>query len=283
MAHGIGRDHPGQLRPAYCSRPPAPCASAKPRATVQRLPATCPTGAKAAACGATTTSAGSSVGALRRRRTKSPRRQGGCHGVARGSPRQAYQRGPWVPSPALNRPPPLSPQRRQAGFDLRVLASTPALFFPRDGQARGGRGFLPPPPPWPLLSIDALPRHPGGRDARGAGALQPRLRPLGCGRHGPRRRHPGAFAAARVVGPCLRHREVPLKHDVTLGTRLGQAPPHWTMRNATRCPALVARHPSRLLAFFAHPRRSDDQHGLRGSQRLDHGGAHSGAEGLSLP
>jgi len=183
------------------------------------------------------------------------------------------------PQPA----PPLSPQRRQAGFDLRVLASTPALFFPRDGQARGGRGFLPPPPPWPLLSIDALPRHPGGRDARGAGALQPRLRPLGCGRHGPRRRPPGACAAARVVGPCLRHREVPLKHDVPLGTRLGQAPPHWTMRNAPRCPALVARHPGRLLAFFAHPRRSDDQHGLRGSQRLDHGGAHSVAEGLRLP
>ena len=70
---------------------------------VHRLPATCTTVASVVACGAKTTYAVSSLGSLRLRRTKSQRRQSGCHGAARGSQHQSYQRGPLVPSPALNR------------------------------------------------------------------------------------------------------------------------------------------------------------------------------------
>ena len=69
------------------------------------------------------------------------------------------------PAPTLN------PQRRQDGFDLLLPASTPAIFFPRDGHDMGVRLFLQPHPQLPILPLDALPRHPGGWDARGEGAL----------------------------------------------------------------------------------------------------------------
>jgi hypothetical protein len=41
------------------------------------------------------------------------------------------------------------------------------------------------------------------------------------------------------------------------------------MVHAACCPTLVARHPSRLLAFFETSRLIDDQHGLRIAQMLD--------------
>src|SRR5262249_44313459 len=76
---------------------------------VHRLPAACTTVASGVACGANTTYAVSSVGSLSLLRTKSQRRQSGCHGAARGSHSQSYQRRPFAPSPALNRVQPSAP------------------------------------------------------------------------------------------------------------------------------------------------------------------------------
>jgi hypothetical protein len=113
-ANGRCRYPPVQLRTAYCSRPPAPVASSKHWATVQRLPATGTTVARTGPCGANPTYAGSSVGARRLRRPTSPRRQWSCRGAAQGSHVQSYQRGPLAPSPARNRPPPLPPTRSRS-------------------------------------------------------------------------------------------------------------------------------------------------------------------------
>jgi hypothetical protein len=102
----LGRYQPGHRRPSSCSRPPSPVASAKHRATVQRLPATGTTVATVVAWGAHTPEAGRAVGALRLRRTNSQRRPAGCHGAARGSPAQSDPRGPGAPAPARTRSPP---------------------------------------------------------------------------------------------------------------------------------------------------------------------------------
>src|SRR5262249_8467926 len=162
---------------------------------------------------------------------------------------------------------------RQNGFDLLLPASTPDIFFPRDGQDMGVLMFLQPHPPLPMIPIDAIPCHPSGWDARVEGALEPLLRQLGFGRKGILRWYPGARAAALVVGPCFGHIEVTIKQDVPLGTCIGQEHPNLTMLNAPRCAAILARPPSRPLAFFEKPRLSDDQHGIRGPQMLDHVGA----------
>src|SRR5262245_54862801 len=179
--------------------------------------------------------------------------------------------------------PPLSPQRRQDGFDLLLPASTPDIFFPRDGQDMGVLMFLQPHPQLPIITIDAIPRPPGGWDPRAEGAPAHLLRQLRCGRKGMLRWHPGPRAAALVVGPFLGHIEVTIKQDVPPGTRIGQEHPNLTILNAPRCAAILARHPSRPLAFFEKPRLIDDQHGLRGPQMLDHVGAQIVAEGISLP
>ena len=146
--------------------------------------------------------------------------------------------------------PPLRPQRRQEGFDRRLPASTPDICLPRDGPDMGVLMCLPPQPQVPMLPIDALPRHPGGRDARVAGALQPLLRQRWCGRTGTRRGHPGALAAALVLAPCFGHLEGTIKQDGPLGTRRGQEHPNLTMRNAPRCAALLARSPRPTAGLF---------------------------------
>src|SRR5215471_1874213 len=97
---------------------------------VHRLPATCTTVARVVSWGAKTTYAVSSVGSLRLRRTKSQRRQSGCHGAARGSHIQAYQRGPFAPSPALNR------DRNRSGCQNLTLAIKTSPVVPSgDGNA----------------------------------------------------------------------------------------------------------------------------------------------------
>lgn len=95
---------------------------------VHRLPATCPTVASVVAGGAKTTDAGSAAGARRPRRTKSPRRQAGGHGAARGSHIPSDQRGPLVPSPALNRSQPsvLSAARTLVPWGCRPARQTSA-------------------------------------------------------------------------------------------------------------------------------------------------------------
>ena len=139
--------------------------------------------------------------------------------------------------------PTLSPQRRQDGFDRLLQASMPDICFPRDGQDMGVLVFLQPHPQLPVIPIDAIPRHPGGRDARIEGALQHLLRQLWFGRKDTLRRDPCALAACLVVGPFFGHIEVTIKQDMTLGTRIGQEHPNLTILNATRCAALLARHP----------------------------------------
>ena len=68
------------------------------------------------------------VGSPRLRRTKSPRRQWGCSGLARGSHCQSYQRGPLAPSPSTQPVPALGPERRQDAFDL-VLPPGPLKTY----------------------------------------------------------------------------------------------------------------------------------------------------------
>ena len=105
MANVLCRYQPVQGRTSSCSSPPSPLASSQHRSMVQRRPTTWTTVARGVVSGAHTPDAVRSVGALRLRRTKSPRRQWGCKGAAKGSHRPSYPRGPVGPSPACHRPP----------------------------------------------------------------------------------------------------------------------------------------------------------------------------------
>ncbi len=102
---------------------------------LHRLPATCTTVASVVACGAKTAYAVSAAGSLRLRRTKSQRRQAGCHGAARGSQHQSYQRGPLAPSPALTRSQPSVPSAARTlltwcGRPARQTYSLPETAMP---------------------------------------------------------------------------------------------------------------------------------------------------------
>ena len=70
---------------------------------------------------------------------------------------------------------------------------------------------------------------------------------------------------------------------MALGTRLGQQYPHVAMVNAACCPALLARPPSRMLAFCEQPRLIDDEHGLGITQMFDHRGLEVIPDLIGLP
>jgi hypothetical protein len=97
------RYQPVQLRTASWSRPTSPVASSTPLSMVQRLPAPPTTAGRVVTCGAKTTSAVMSVGALTRRRTSHQRHPPGANGAVRDRQCPSDQRGPCAPSPALRR------------------------------------------------------------------------------------------------------------------------------------------------------------------------------------
>ena len=146
----------------------------KHRSTVQRLPATCTTVAKAAACG--------------RKHDVRRQRRGGAADSAGPSSHRRHVRLPVVwPGGATTShtsaglwhrrrhstgtsPQPPAPSKRVLTWLLP--ASTPDICFPRDGQDMGVLGVASNHSrSRPIIPIDAIPRHPGGRDARVEGAL----------------------------------------------------------------------------------------------------------------
>ena len=143
--------------------------------------------------------------------------------------------------------------------------------------------FLQPYPQRPMIPIDAIPRHPGGRDARVEGTFQHLPRQLRLGRTYALLRNPRALASRLVACPLVGQIEFTIKQDVALGTCIGHKHPNLAMLNAARCAALLAGHPGRLLAFFEEPRLIDDEHGLRVAQMLDQIGAQIIPDGLRIP
>lgn len=239
---------------------------------VQRLPATCTTVARAVAAGAKPTAADHEPAAPGGRQQRGP-----------GQPPPVLPAGAWRAVASAQPTPACSPQRRHAGFDLVWPAAAPDRGCPRDGQDRGGVGFLHPQPPRSMLAIATIARHPGSWAALVKGARQALLRPWRCGRPGPLRWTPRALAACGGVRPCVGEIACTSQQDMALGAGSGQEYPPVTLRHATRGAARWARHSSRMRTFVEPPRRRDDQHRLRDAPGLDHGGAPIGAKGLGIP
>ncbi len=212
---------------------------------------------------------GRAVGALRRRRTTSHRRQWGCNGAAQGSPRPSSQRGPVGPSPACHRHPSSSSNLARSVVTCPWRAGPPDICLPRDGAARRLGPRFPPRPSLAILPVHPLPRHPGGRHGRVQRPLQPLPCPRRLGGTGALRRHAGALAPSHGVRPRWGEIQFAIPHDVPLSTRLGQKYPTVGMLHAPCRPALWPGDPSRMLALLEKPRLIKHEHGLRIAQRLD--------------
>ena len=174
-------------------------------------------------------------------------------------------------------------QGREEDFDLLVSASTPDIFFLRDGQDLGVVVFLQPHAQRPIIPIDTLPCHPGGVDTCVESAFQHLLRELWLGRKGVLRRNPRALAACDVVGPLCGEIEFTIESDMALRARRGQKYPNVAICSAAGCSTLLARHSRRMLTFFEKSRLIDDEYGLGLPQRVDHRGPQVLLDFLGLP
>jgi len=90
------------------------------------------------------------------------------------------------------------------------------------------------------------------------GTLQHLLRQLRLGRKEALRGNAGALAARGVVGPFCGEIEFPIKHEMTLGRRIGHKHPKLAIFHTAGCPTILARYPRRMLAFFQESRLIDD-------------------------
>ncbi len=142
-------------------------------------------------------------------------------------------------------------------------------------------------PPTPAVATDGppntLPRDPGSGDARVEGTREHLLRQRWLGRTGALRRHPRSLTTRFVVSPLCGEIACTIQPERALGSRMGHQDPNVAIVHTAGCPALLACDTSRLLAFFEQPRLIDDQHGLRSTAMLDHGGSQSVAEGIGIP
>jgi hypothetical protein len=136
----IGRDQPVQRRTASCSKPTSPLAASTPRSRGQRVPATRPPSSRGGRCGAKTREAVRAAGALLRRRPRSPRRQAGARGSARGHPGPSYHRGACVPSPARRRVQSSTGRAARHALPWRGRPPRPPYAWPETARpsARGG-------------------------------------------------------------------------------------------------------------------------------------------------
>jgi hypothetical protein len=200
-----------------------------------------------------------------------------------GEPLPVIPPGTFGPVAGTQPTPGLRLQGREEDFDLLLSASTPDIFFPRDGQDIGVVVFLQPQAQRPIIPIDTLPCHPGGGDTCVEGAFQHLLRELWLGRKGALRRNPRALAACDVVGPLFGEIEFTIEYDMALRTRIGQKYPNLAIFYAAGCSTLLARHSRRMLAFFEKSRLIDDEHGLGLPQIVDHIGPQVLPDFIGLP
>jgi hypothetical protein len=203
MASVTGRYSPVQVRTSDGSRPTSPCAASTLLSRVQRLPATRATSASVVGGGANLTDAVRSSRALRRRRTRHQRRQGG-HGIGPRHP------APVIPPRAFRPvagPEPGPPLHRYAGQERLHLArrrAEPPRCLARDRQDIGLWVGLQPPPPRAMMPVHAVPGAPCGRPASCPGVGPHPLGQRRRGRHAPVLRQAGLPTALPRVRPWLR-------------------------------------------------------------------------------
>jgi hypothetical protein len=213
MARVRGRDPPVPRRTSEGARPTALVAAAPPRSMVPRVAAPGTPSATVVSWRATPTAAVTSGGRLRRRRSSRQRRQAGATGAARGSPRQASQRGPWDPAPARSRVPPSSGRAARSGLTWRGRQPSQRPDRQPPGQRRAAA------PPAPSAGGDRGPRRgrlcPRGRARPPSASARASVGPVGA--WGPR-------AARPVAGPLRR----PIARTVQQGVtpRPGRAQHH---------------------------------------------------------
>ena len=205
------------------------------------------------------------------------------HGLCQGLPAPVLPAWPLRPRPG---PAPCPSCRRQGGQDgvhLPWRRATPPVLVARDGQHRGLGTGLHPQAQAAVVPVDAIPRHPGGRDPSREGPSQPLLGQRRLRGHAPRLRNPGLAAALTSVGPRGGQRACTLQQGMAQRTRLPQQHPHLAMRHLTDRPTILTGDPGRVAAFFHQPGRVDHQHGFRLPQRLDPLTAPCLADGLGVP
>ena len=216
---------------------------------VQRLPATGTTVSNAVSCGATRRMP-SVPGSLRLRRTKSQRRQSGHSGVARGSHVQSYQRGPFAPSPALNRH---HPSASNAARIVLTCCCRPRQHILSPSRPRHGRGGGPPTTAvasgCPHRHSPPSPRRPGrpGQKCAAASAAQAAAwsqssAPREC-----------RALAARFVVCFFGEVECTIKHDMALGAGLVKNTPIWQFSTRPAVPLYWRATPAECWPFLRKP------------------------------